>query len=125
MRLIGESAKFEVRADIYNFFNKTNIKPDSIDGNLGSVGPDGTVTSVNSDFGVAGSALGSRTIQLQHDLAFSESVVSKGAPVWAPFFAFIQRFARAASRLDLCVRHVIDQVAEAKRPCSGDIFRTA
>ena len=70
MRLIGESAKFEVRADIYNSFNKTNIKPDSIDGNLGSVGPDGTVTSVNSDFGVAGSALGSRTIQLQARFSF-------------------------------------------------------
>jgi hypothetical protein len=69
-RLIGENAKFEVRADIYNIFNKTNINPASIDGNLGSVAPDGTVTSINSDFGVAGSALGSRTVQLQARFSF-------------------------------------------------------
>jgi hypothetical protein len=67
---MGENVKFEIRADIYNFFNKLNINDASIDGNLGSVGPDGTVTSVNSDFGVAGSALGSRTIQLQARFSF-------------------------------------------------------
>ena len=67
---MGENAKFEIRADVYNFFNKTNINVSSIDGNLGSVAPDGTVTSVNSDFGVAGSALGSRTVQLQARFSF-------------------------------------------------------
>jgi len=70
MKGLGENAKFEIRADIYNFFNKTNIDVSSIDGNLGSVGPDGTVVSANPDFGVAGSALGSRTIQLQARFSF-------------------------------------------------------
>ncbi len=70
IRGLGENAKFEIRADVYNFFNKTNINVSSIDGNLGSVAPDGTVTSVNSDFGVAGSALGSRTVQLQARFSF-------------------------------------------------------
>jgi hypothetical protein len=68
-RVLGENAKFEIRADMYNVFNKLNIKVDSIDGNLGSVQPDGT-TSANPHFGVAGSALGSRTIQLQARFSF-------------------------------------------------------
>jgi hypothetical protein len=68
---LGESAKFEVRADVYNFFNKLNINPNSIDGFLGSVNPDGTLNGTpNADFGVAGSALGSRTIQLQARFSF-------------------------------------------------------
>ena len=66
---LGENAKFEIRADVYNLFNKTNINIQSINGNLGSVAPDGTVTP-NSNFGVAGSALGSRTIQLQARFSF-------------------------------------------------------
>jgi hypothetical protein len=66
---MGENAKFEIRADIYNLFNKTNINGQSINGNLGSVAPDGTVTP-NSNFGVAGSALGSRTVQLQARFSF-------------------------------------------------------
>ncbi len=68
-RVLGENAKFEIRADMYNVFNKLNIKVDSIDGNLGSVQPDGT-TSPNAHFGVAGAALGSRTIQLQARFSF-------------------------------------------------------
>jgi hypothetical protein len=68
---LGENAKFEVRADIYNFFNKLNINGSSIDGFLGSVNPNGTLNgSPNSDFGVAGSALGARTIQLQARFSF-------------------------------------------------------
>ena len=69
-RALGENARFEIRADIYNLFNKTNIDVSSIDGNLGSVDPTGAVASVNSDFGVAGAALGSRTIQLQARFSF-------------------------------------------------------
>lgn len=69
-KALGENAKFEIRGDIYNIFNKTNINVNSIDSVLGSVGPTGTVTSVNSDFGVAGAALGSRTIQLQARFSF-------------------------------------------------------
>src|SRR5438105_15782936 len=70
VRGLGEGAKFEIRADFYNFFNKLNIDPASIDSFLGSVNPDGTLTSVNHDFGVAGSALGSRTVQLQARFSF-------------------------------------------------------
>jgi carboxypeptidase family protein len=69
MRALGESARLEVRADIYNFFNNLNINTATIDGFLGSVAPNGTV-SPNSDFGVAGQALGSRTIQLQARFSF-------------------------------------------------------
>ncbi len=69
-RALGENARFEIRADIYNLFNKTNINAASIDGSLGSVDPTGAITSVNSDFGVAGAALGSRTIQLQARFSF-------------------------------------------------------
>ncbi len=66
---LGERAQLLVRADVYNFFNKTNINSASIDGNLGSVSPTGAV-SPNSDFGVAGGALGSRTVQLQARFSF-------------------------------------------------------
>ena len=69
-KVLGEGARFEIRADIYNLFNTLNINVQSIDGNLGSVNPNGTVASVNSDFGVAGQALGSRTIQLQARFSF-------------------------------------------------------
>jgi hypothetical protein len=34
------------------------------------VNPDGSIGSVNSDFGVAGGALGSRTVQLQARFSF-------------------------------------------------------
>jgi Carboxypeptidase regulatory-like domain len=68
-RILGEHAAFEVRADAYNLFNKTNINTGSIDNTLGSIAPDGTITP-NSDFGVARSALGSRTVQLQARFSF-------------------------------------------------------
>jgi hypothetical protein len=70
IRGLGENAKFEIRADIYNFFNKLNINTQSIDANIGQVAPNGTITQVNGDFGVAGNALGSRTIQLQARFSF-------------------------------------------------------
>ena len=70
MRVLGENARFEVRVDAYNFFNKTNLNTSSIDNTLGSVNPDGSVQSVNSDFGVARNALGSRTVQLQSRFSF-------------------------------------------------------
>ncbi|HVH50219.1 MAG TPA: carboxypeptidase regulatory-like domain-containing protein, partial [Candidatus Bathyarchaeia archaeon] len=61
-RILGENARFEVRVDTYNLFNKINLDPAQIDKTLGSVNPNGTVKSINSDFGVAGKALGSRTV---------------------------------------------------------------
>jgi hypothetical protein len=62
-RVLGEGAKFEIRADIYNLFNTTNIDVSTIDAAVGTIDPRGAVTA-NSNFGVAGAALGSRTIQL-------------------------------------------------------------
>jgi len=70
MRVLGENAKLEVRVDTYNLLNKLNIQTSSIDNTLGSVNPDGTIQSVNGDFGVARTALGSRTIQLQARFSF-------------------------------------------------------
>jgi len=70
MKVLGENAKFEVRVDTYNLFNKLNINGQRIDSTVGSVNPDGTLTNINSDFGVAGAALGSRTVQLQARFSF-------------------------------------------------------
>jgi hypothetical protein len=70
MRFLGENAKLEVRVDTYNLFNKLNLNTSSIDNTLGSVNPDGTIQSVNTDFGVARSALGSRSVQLQARFSF-------------------------------------------------------
>ncbi|MGA2535663.1 MAG: TonB-dependent receptor [Terracidiphilus sp.] len=70
MHFLGENAKLEVRVDTYNLFNKLNLNTSTIDNTLGSVNPDGTIQSVNTDFGVARSALGSRTIQLQARFSF-------------------------------------------------------
>lgn len=68
---MGEAAKFEIRADVYNFFNKININTSSIDAFLGSVNPDGSLNgSPNAHFGVANNALGSRTVQLQARFSF-------------------------------------------------------
>ncbi len=69
MAVLGEAARLEFRADAYNLFNKTNINTGSIDTYIGGVQPDGTV-SPNSHFGVAGGALGSRTVQLQARFSF-------------------------------------------------------
>jgi len=68
--LLGENAKFEFRVDTYNLFNKTNINASSIDNNLGSVNPNGSLSSVNTDFGVARNGLASRTVQLQARFSF-------------------------------------------------------
>jgi hypothetical protein len=69
-RVLGENARFEVRVDTYNFFNHTNLNTSSIDNTVGSVNPDGSIQSVNGDFGVARTALGSRTVQLQARFSF-------------------------------------------------------
>ncbi|MGA2888825.1 MAG: hypothetical protein ABSE51_12305 [Terracidiphilus sp.] len=70
IRMLGENAKLEFRVDTYNIFNKLNLNSTTIDNALGSVNPDGTIQSVNSDFGVARNALGSRTVQLQARFSF-------------------------------------------------------
>jgi hypothetical protein len=70
LSVLGENAKLEFRVDAYNVFNKTNINDATIDNNLGSVKPDGSIAEFNSHFGVAGGALGSRTVQLQARFSF-------------------------------------------------------
>ena len=70
MPVLGDAARFEVRADVYNLFNKTNINTASMDDTIGSAAPDGTITQVNPHFGVPGNALGSRTVQLQARFSF-------------------------------------------------------
>ena len=57
--VLGENAKFEIRADAFNLFNVLNFNPGSISSNI---------TSQN--FGQAGSALGSRTVSLQARFSF-------------------------------------------------------
>lgn len=70
MPVLGENANFQFRVDDYNVFNKTNLNPSSIDKILATVNPNGTASAPNSDFGIAGSALGSRTVQLQVRFSF-------------------------------------------------------
>ena len=71
-RILGKGAIFEVRADVYNVFNKININTGNMDTLVGSANPDGTVASVNSHFGEPNpsAALGSRTVQLQARFSF-------------------------------------------------------
>jgi len=59
MRLVGENAKIEVKANFVNIFNTLNIDPSSISNNIGS-----------SNLGQASSALGSRIIDLQARFSF-------------------------------------------------------
>ena len=78
MKVLGDKAGISIRADVFNLFNKTNINGGSqqggggggIDNVLGTVNPDGSINSVNSDFGVANSALGSRTVEIQARFSF-------------------------------------------------------
>jgi hypothetical protein len=65
MPVLGENARFEVRADAYNFFNKTNLHGG---GQSNGGGISDQIT--NSNFGQAQSALGSRTVELQARFSF-------------------------------------------------------
>ncbi|MGB6728871.1 MAG: TonB-dependent receptor [Terracidiphilus sp.] len=77
-KYLGEGAGLSFRVDAYDLFNQTNINGGQqaagggggIDNVLGTVNPDGTINSVNSDFGVSNSALGSRTVQFQTRFTF-------------------------------------------------------
>jgi hypothetical protein len=57
MRVLGEGAKLEFRANFYNLFNKLN---------LANIQPD----IFNSHFGQAQNALGSRVIEMQARFSF-------------------------------------------------------
>ena len=69
-RILGENASWDFRVDTYNLFNQTNINTGCMDTYLGQANPDGTIGSVNHDFGVSCGALGSRTVQLQTRFSF-------------------------------------------------------
>jgi hypothetical protein len=58
-RVLGESAKLEIRADFFNIFNLLNLNPGSIANNVNG-----------SNFGQDTSALGSRTISFQARFSF-------------------------------------------------------
>ncbi len=58
-RLLGNRARFEIRADIFNLFNLLNLNPTAIATNVNS-----------SNFGQDTSALGSRTISFQGRFSF-------------------------------------------------------
>jgi hypothetical protein len=58
MRIIGENAKLEFRMNFYNLFNKLNLRSD-IQSDI-----------LNSHFGEAQAALGSRTIEIQARFSF-------------------------------------------------------
>jgi hypothetical protein len=59
MRVIGENARIEIKANMLNIFNLLNIDPSTIATNVGNPG-----------LGQAGGALGSRTIDFQARFSF-------------------------------------------------------
>ena len=59
MRVLGENARIEIKANMFNAFNLLNINPSSLSTNISS-----------SNLGQASSALGSRSIDLQARFSF-------------------------------------------------------
>jgi hypothetical protein len=59
MRVLGENARIEIKANMLNAFNLLNINPSSLSTNI-----------ANSNLSQASSALGSRTIDLQARFSF-------------------------------------------------------
>ena len=59
MRVLGENAKFEIKANMLNVFNLLNINPSDISTNI-----------ANSNLGQASGALGSRIIDIQARFSF-------------------------------------------------------
>ena len=59
MRVLGENAKIEIKANMLNAFNLLNINPSSLSTNI-----------ANANLGQASSALGSRTIDFQARFSF-------------------------------------------------------
>jgi hypothetical protein len=86
MRVLGENAKIDIRANFYNIFNQTNLTPNltqsgTLSANQSSqsvvtlgtitVNPNGTQTvSANPSFGQAQSALAGRVVELQARFSF-------------------------------------------------------
>jgi hypothetical protein len=59
MPVLGEDARFEIRADIFNLFNLLNLNPTQVNNNVTQAG-----------FGQDSSALGSRTVSFQARFSF-------------------------------------------------------
>ncbi len=59
MRVIGEGARFEIKANLINAFNLLNINPNELSTNV-----------ANSNLGQASAALGSRIIDFQARFSF-------------------------------------------------------
>ncbi len=59
MRVLGEDAKFEIKANMFNAFNLLNIDPTTLSTNIGNAG-----------LGQAQGALGSRTVDFQARFSF-------------------------------------------------------
>ena len=59
MKVFGEDARLEIRGDIFNLFNNTNLNTSSIDSNI-----------LDANFGQAQQGLGSRTINFQARFSF-------------------------------------------------------
>jgi hypothetical protein len=70
MPVLGEHAVLEFRADAYNLFNKTNVNVQGINNVVGNENPDGSIASIQSNFGTATNGLNGRTVQLQARFSF-------------------------------------------------------
>ena len=74
MRILGENAKLDFRANFYNLFNQLNLTPLGAQ-NIGTIVVDPvahtqSVTSPNGTFGVATNALNGRIIEAQVRFSF-------------------------------------------------------
>jgi hypothetical protein len=69
MRIFGESARIDIRADLFNIFNKLNLANMGTNGSTNNViSFDGTTS--NPLFGQAQGALGGRIVELQARFSF-------------------------------------------------------
>ncbi len=74
MRILGENAKIDIRANFYNLFNQLNLAPLPSQ-NIGTIQVNPTlgtqtVTGANGSFGVATNALAGRVIEAQARFSF-------------------------------------------------------
>lgn len=66
--ILGENARFELRADLFNIFNKLNLSPFAAYSPSTTISYDGTTS--NPQFGQAQSALAGRVVNLQARFSF-------------------------------------------------------
>ena len=68
MKVLGENARIDFRADVFNIFNKLNFTPLNFTSDSQKISFDGTTS--NPLFGQAQSALAGRIIELQVRFSF-------------------------------------------------------